>query len=55
MSNPQCGSGKTADYSDVFGNKSIWNSEMENPKPTKKFMEMAINRCVERNGGYLAE
>ena len=36
----------------VFGNKSGWNLEMEDPKPTKKFMEMAINRCVERNGGY---
>ena len=39
----------------VFGNKSGWNSEKEDPKPTKKFMEMAINRCVEKNGGYLAE
>ena len=39
----------------VFGNKLGWNSEMEDPKSTKKFMEMAINWCVERNGGYLAE
>ena len=38
----------------VFGKKSGWNSKMEDPKPTKKFMEMAINRFVERNGGYLA-